>query len=42
MHLFQVKSPAESKGPWDYYKYVSSTPAAEAFRPMSEGRLRTV
>lgn len=37
MHLFQVKSPAESKGPWDYYKYVRSTPAAEAFRPLSEG-----
>jgi branched-chain amino acid transport system substrate-binding protein len=37
MHLFQVKSPAESKGPWDYYKFVRSTPAAEAFRPLAEG-----
>ena len=37
MHLFQVKSPSESKGPWDYYKFVRSTPAAEAFRPLAEG-----
>lgn len=37
MYLFQVKSPAESKGPWDYYKLVATTPAAEAFRPLSEG-----
>lgn len=37
MHLFQVKSPAESKGPWDYYKHVRSIPGAEAFRPLAEG-----
>ncbi len=37
MHLFQVKSPAESKGPWDYYKLVQDIPAAEAFRPIAEG-----
>jgi branched-chain amino acid transport system substrate-binding protein len=37
MHLFQVKSPSESKGPWDYYKHVHSIPAAEAFRPLAEG-----
>ena len=37
MHLFQVKSPSESKGPWDYYKFIRSTPAAEAFRPLAEG-----
>ena len=36
-YLFQVKSPAESHGPWDYYKLVATTPAAEAFRPLSEG-----
>jgi len=36
MHLFQVKKPDESKGPWDYYKLVSTTPGAEAFRPLSE------
>lgn len=36
-HLFQVKSPAESKGPWDDYKLVSTVPAEQAFRPLSEG-----
>src|ERR1700742_3214604 len=25
-YLFQVKTPAESKGPWDYYKLVSTIP----------------
>lgn len=37
MYLFQVKSPAESKGPWDYYKLVQTIPAAEAFRPLKDG-----
>ncbi len=36
MHLFQVKSPAESGEPWDYYRRLRTTPAAEAFRPLSE------
>ena len=36
-YLFQVKTPAESKGPWDYYKTVHTTPADEAWRPLSEG-----
>jgi branched-chain amino acid transport system substrate-binding protein len=31
MYLFQVKSPEESKYPWDYYKVVKKIPAAEAF-----------
>ena len=35
-YLWQVKTPAESKGPWDYYKLISATPADEAFRPMGE------
>ncbi len=38
MYLFQVKTPAESKGPYDYYKRVQTIPAAEAFRPLAEGR----
>jgi branched-chain amino acid transport system substrate-binding protein len=29
--LVQVKTPAESKGPWDYYKILKKIPAAEAF-----------
>jgi branched-chain amino acid transport system substrate-binding protein len=36
-YLFQVKTPAESKGPYDYYKLRATIPAAEAFRPLDEG-----
>jgi len=36
-YLFQVKTPAESKGPWDYYKTAQVTPADEAWRPLHEG-----
>ncbi len=36
-YLFQVKSPAESKAPWDYYNLLATTPANEAFRPMADG-----
>ena len=35
-YLFEVKKPSESKGPYDYYKLVSTIPANEAFRPLSE------
>ncbi|HKM61375.1 MAG TPA: ABC transporter substrate-binding protein [Acidisphaera sp.] len=35
-YLFQVKTPEESRGPWDYYKLVATTPADEAARPMGE------
>jgi branched-chain amino acid transport system substrate-binding protein len=37
MYLFEVKSPAESKGPWDYYKIRATIPANEAFRPLADG-----
>jgi branched-chain amino acid transport system substrate-binding protein len=37
MHVFQVKAPAESKEPWDYYKLVGTVPAARAFRPIERG-----
>jgi branched-chain amino acid transport system substrate-binding protein len=37
MYLFQVKSPAESTGPWDYYNLLATIPAAEAFRPLADG-----
>jgi branched-chain amino acid transport system substrate-binding protein len=36
-YLFEVKKPSESKGPWDYYKLVASTPGDEAFRPLADG-----
>ena len=35
--LFEVKSPSESRYPWDYYKVVRTIPQGEAFRPTSEG-----
>jgi branched-chain amino acid transport system substrate-binding protein len=35
--LYQIKSPAESKEPWDYYKLVETIPADQAFRPMDQG-----
>jgi len=36
-YLVEVKKPAESRGPWDYYKVVATIPAGEAFRPVAEG-----
>ena len=36
MYLVQVKTQAESKGPWDYQKVLRTIPASEAFRPLSE------
>ena len=36
-YLFEVKAPGESRGPWDYMKLLQTTPAEEAFRPLSEG-----
>lgn len=36
-YLLAAKTPAESTGPWDGLKLVSTTPADQAFRPMSEG-----
>ena len=35
-YLFEVKKPSESKQEWDVYKPIGSTPAEEAFRPLSE------
>ncbi len=37
VYLFEVKKPSESKGAWDYYKVLATTPAEEAFRPMALG-----
>jgi branched-chain amino acid transport system substrate-binding protein len=38
MYLFEVKTPAESKGPWDLYKLRATIPASDAFRPMALGK----
>ena len=37
VYLMQAKTPAESKGDWDFYKLVSVLPASEAWRPMQDG-----
>lgn len=37
-YLFQVKSPSESKYPWDYYKLIAKIPGDQAFQPLSESR----
>jgi branched-chain amino acid transport system substrate-binding protein len=37
-YLFQVKSPSESKSPWDDYKLISKIPGDQAFQPLSESR----
>ena len=38
VYVFQTKTPAESKGGWDYFKLVSTIPAERAYRPLLEGR----
>ncbi len=37
MHLWQIKTPAESKAPWDYAKLIKTIPADEAWRPLDQG-----
>ncbi|HEX2197171.1 MAG TPA: ABC transporter substrate-binding protein [Burkholderiales bacterium] len=37
VYLFEVKKPAESKGPYDYYKTRATIPADQAFRPEKDG-----
>jgi branched-chain amino acid transport system substrate-binding protein len=36
-HLFEVKKPEDSTGPWDLYRLVATVPAADAARPLAEG-----
>jgi branched-chain amino acid transport system substrate-binding protein len=42
MYLFEVKKPAESKGPWDYYKVRATIPANEAFLPLERSECSLV
>ena len=37
MLFAQVKTPAESSKPWDYYKVLNVIPGDQAFRPLAEG-----
>lgn len=36
MFLMQVKTPAESKAPWDYYKIISTLPGDQVFGSLAE------
>ena len=36
-YLWEVKKPSESKGAWDYYKPLATTPGEQAFRPLDKG-----
>jgi branched-chain amino acid transport system substrate-binding protein len=36
MYLMQVKTPQESKAPWDYYKVMATIPGAQAFNTKAE------
>jgi branched-chain amino acid transport system substrate-binding protein len=36
-YLFEVKKPSESKGPWDFYNKLSTSPPDQAWRPLKDG-----
>ena len=36
-YLLEVKTPAESKAPWDYYKVLATVAGDQAFRPLADG-----
>ncbi len=38
MYLFQVKKPAESKAPWDYYTLKGTVKGDDAFLPLAQSR----
>ena len=38
MYLMQVKTPAESKYPWDYYKLAATVPGEKAFATKAESK----
>ena len=38
MYLFEIKSPEQSKQPWDYYNLKRTVPTEQAFRPIAEGK----
>jgi branched-chain amino acid transport system substrate-binding protein len=37
MYLFDVKTVAESKGPWDAFKLIKTISAEDSFRPLAKG-----
>lgn len=41
-YVFLVKSPEESKGPWDYYEKIATISAEDAARPLAESECSLV
>ena len=41
MYLYQVKTPAESKAPWDYYKLKGTVKGDDAFQSLANSRCPT-
>ena len=42
VYLMEAKTPAESKGEWDFFKQEAVIPAEQAYRPLAEGRCSLV
>ena len=42
MYLMQVKTPAESKEPWDYFKVVQTIPGEQAYLPLAQSKCSLV
>ena len=42
MYLMQVKTPAESKEPWDYFKVVQKIPGDQAYLPLAQSKCSLV
>lgn len=37
LHVFEVKQPSQSRGPYDYYQHKATIPGETAFRPLGAG-----
>jgi branched-chain amino acid transport system substrate-binding protein len=42
MYLVQVKTPAESKGPWDLYKVLRTIPGDQTVLPLATSACKLV
>lgn len=42
MYLVRVKSPTDSRGPWDYFEILKVIPGEQAFQPLSQSRCPAV
>lgn len=42
MFLVEVKKPAESQYPWDYYRVLATIPGDQAFKPLSKSTCKFI